>query len=459
MAMNKRLFWILVSGGALVLLLCIGIIVYALVRVAGPYVGPVGTEGEIARIRARGEPVTLAELAGPSVPDSQNAASLYEKAFALLPPSAEGDRAGGDAGGLRSLLRRARTADDPKAWAEVRAIASRHAGAIEAAKLAAARPRCRFGVKTDQGFPEYQHLSKLRTLVSLIAASAMLQARDGDTSGALDTIAVGLRVGESVKDDYGLTPQSRRIAYVRTNLRALRYVLSHHRVSPEQAQRIDSLLSRMDFDRGFVRALQGERAVGIWLFERVRKDGIKAFEEFTGDSGDLSNPGVPGLPINTVLKAAVKPDEAFFLKEMDRRIRSVDVSFREARARGTDTATRFPKYAFMSSILIGVYDRARATRDMANADVRGGRIALALVAHRSQNSAYPESLDALEPSLSANILLDPFSGKQFVYKREGRGFVLYSFGSNLTDDGGKEADPRRGSPTDLPGDIVWRSPI
>jgi uncharacterized protein YfaT (DUF1175 family) len=36
-----------------------------------------------------------------------------------------------------------------------------------------------------------------------------------------------------------------------------------------------------------------------------------------------------------------------------------------------------------------------------------------------------------------DVPVDPFTGKQLVYRREGEGFVVYSLGSNLKDDGGR----------------------
>ena len=34
---------------------------------------------------------------------------------------------------------------------------------------------------------------------------------------------------------------------------------------------------------------------------------------------------------------------------------------------------------------------------------------------------------------------DPFSGKDYVYRREGKGFVVYSVSGNGTDDGGRDS--------------------
>ncbi len=43
-------------------------------------------EAEFAKIRARGEPVFAAELAGRPLPDNINGAVIYEKAFKMIEP-------------------------------------------------------------------------------------------------------------------------------------------------------------------------------------------------------------------------------------------------------------------------------------------------------------------------------------------------------------------------------------
>jgi len=49
---------------------------------------------------------------------------------------------------------------------------------------------------------------------------------------------------------------------------------------------------------------------------------------------------------------------------------------------------------------------------------------------------------------------DPFTGKDMVYKQAGDGFILYSVGYDLKDNGGTALQPRgRAEPS---GDIVWR---
>jgi hypothetical protein len=79
------------------------------------------------------------------------------------------------------------------------------------------------------------------------------------------------------------------------------------------------------------------------------------------------------------------------------------------------------------------------------------KLAIALRLYRMKNGHYPEALSALAPEFIDKLPVDPFSGKGFIYRREGKGFIVYSAGQNGTDDGGVE-DPKN---RDV-GDIVWK---
>ena len=76
-----------------------------------------------------------------------------------------------------------------------------------------------------------------------------------------------------------------------------------------------------------------------------------------------------------------------------------------------------------------LYERGLFERDIT-------LLMLSLARYRGGNGEYPETFKALgEP-----VLIDPFSGKEMVYGREGNGYVMYSFGYNLKDDHGAEDD-------------------
>jgi hypothetical protein len=76
--------------------------------------------------------------------------------------------------------------------------------------------------------------------------------------------------------------------------------------------------------------------------------------------------------------------------------------------------------------------------------------AAAIRLHKLRTGNYPASLEALRPELG-EMIIDPFSGKPFVYRTDPRfGFLLYSVSLNRMDDGG--ATTYQGFP-DVRGDL------
>lgn len=93
------------------------------------------------------------------------------------------------------------------------------------------------------------------------------------------------------------------------------------------------------------------------------------------------------------------------------------------------------------------------------ADTDGLVTTLAVLRYKADKGQFPEKLDEL---VSAGYLKalqsDPFSGKPFAYKRVGEDFVLYSFGTNLKDDGGKLGLDTKGQPkrwADGGDEVFW----
>lgn len=99
-------------------------------------------------------------------------------------------------------------------------------------------------------------------------------------------------------------------------------------------------------------------------------------------------------------------------------------------------------------------------------------LAAALRIHQIETGNYPEDLEALSPKPFKQIPRDPFTDEPFRYERRGEGFVLYSVGINLRDDGGSDAagDFVRGeyapldwsgerAKPDGPDDLVVRLPV
>lgn len=65
-------------------------------------------------------------------------------------------------------------------------------------------------------------------------------------------------------------------------------------------------------------------------------------------------------------------------------------------------------------------------------------LAVALALCRAETGKLPEHLADLSPKYLPAVPVDPFGGGDLIYRRTAEGFIVYSVGSNLRDDGGQD---------------------
>lgn len=92
-----------------------------------------------------------------------------------------------------------------------------------------------------------------------------------------------------------------------------------------------------------------------------------------------------------------------------------------------------------------VFQRAAAFHTLR----RLGEVAISLRLYRKEHGCYPEDLSALVPTYLPSIPLDPFNGKPLRYRREQKGFRIWSVGPDMKDGGGVTGEQW------MEGDIVW----
>src|SRR5262249_37600236 len=97
-------------------------------------------------------------------------------------------------------------------------------------------------------------------------------------------------------------------------------------------------------------------------------------------------------------------------------------------------------------LLIPATHKLMQASDRSEQIQRNLRVAFALGAYQRDNGQYPRKLDELAPKYLAVIPTDLFTGKSLTYRPAGEGYLLYSFGANGRDDGGRSYDD------DPPGD-------
>jgi len=404
-------------------------------------------EAELEKIKAAGEPITLEEIIPPEVPDEENAALVYQQAFEKLDLSAEDKDVLGD---LLSSMARPPRAEAPSMEA-VEQILAKNAAAIALLEKAAQRPKCRFPVDWEAGNAmTFPHFGKLRNCARLLPAQAVFQVTRGDATAALHTIQVGLAMCKAIRDEPTLISQLVRYAIVPILLRPLHVVLEEDVVPTASCRQLFDHLERMEFMQSFVHSLWGNRVMGIGTFEHLRQH-PEAGEYITGeDSPELAR--IYAGPFGPVI---LNKDEATYLRLMSEQIAAGMKPYRESHAELAEIEGRIEDEmrpaCVLTAILLPVFTIVSAKRDQIVAQVGLAQAALALKAYKNEKGEYPESLAQLPEVVEwADLAEDPFSGEDFIYRREGESFLVYSIGVNLKDDGGKaEQDWKE-------GDIVWR---
>ncbi len=385
-------------------------------------------EAALDALRKKGEHLTIEELAPPPIPDDRNAALLYERAFKLYDDLPEDVQTR-----LRSISHsKPLTAEQID---ELRELLS-YTRDIRKTLLEASALSCRFPLDYDQATfaTPLPHISPLQHCCALVAFSARLHLEEGRPDDALADCGVLLRMSRSVDNEPILISVlvglgGRYSLFVRAS-----EVLDRAEPAPEALRSLLTLLGPETDRARLLLAMRGECCMTIDIGRQVlaKPETIDAL---------LDNPEIPRGILTT---DSLSNDLLFGLECSTRLIPLASKPWFQS-APGWDAfdkdlvkdpqgnvITRFFCTDWSRSVMM--FDRGIAQEDLL-------RLAIALRLHRLKNGAYPDSLEPLAPAFLKKLPLDPFSGKNYIYRREGKGFILYSIGDDMTDDGGTQTSP------------------
>jgi hypothetical protein len=109
----------------------------------------------------------------------------------------------------------------------------------------------------------------------------------------------------------------------------------------------------------------------------------------------------------------------------------------------------------LSALIFSNCVRAAARETESIAHLRLATTALALEQFRIQNGHLPEKFEELNPTFIAEVPEDPFTGSQLLYRLLPKGYIIYSVGRDLIDNGGKEIPEEKKSSTKDTYDLTF----
>ena len=407
------------------------------------------------RLRKDGRPMSAQDIIPRPVPPDENAAPLYQSAFALLDSASAGNES------LANALSQAVAAceSDPDSEEKLAALERLLAmpsvvRALDLIDKAAARPRCNFDLPYEQGaMMLFPHVNGLLKVSRFQAAQALLDARRGNAAAVWRGIETSFRMADSLREEPVLISALVRLAML--NATAARIAAHFDRVPPDDeiSARLDAWLLHARDVAPYVLAMDGERlTMGEWLFdENNAKRLIQAAIEVGGP--DLEPRYLAWL---LSYRPARQIEHAAYLRTLKQCTDDLFRPFWEIPAILQPEPTMQKRwYGGVLHSFAPAFYAVRTSVATMQAHVDVARVGLALKRHKAALGAYPPSLAEIDSTFLAEIPPDPFTGRPLVYRPDGDGFLLYSLGQNLRDDHGTVQSKETYESKAF--DVVWRS--
>jgi hypothetical protein len=280
-------------------------------------------------------------------------------------------------------------------------------------------------------FTELAEFRRLARAESLAIRDALEAGRADE---ALTRLQALLRFGEQIRIEGVFIHYLAGSAVMHTGLEPLREHLPQIQ-SPRTLDAIISLARDAEQRHTPVRAaLTQDYYFGLALYRDLAHGKLKFrdLEKSWGFTGFDSSPlETLALYSGVFARFIVKPS----LKEYQQYYDQIFAEFEKPLWERKPVPTNPQR--LINQVIFPVFDQSVLREQSGAATVRLLGCYAAVKRYRQQRGAYPPSLEALRSELG-EMILDPFTGKPFVYRVDSkRGFQLYSVGENLTDDGGR----------------------
>ena len=395
---------------------------------------------EAARLSAAAEP--------PRVPEADNAAPLYLRAFAAL------DQVPDSSGRVRRLMDF--TAPEPwdaKAKEEVGPLLEPYHATLLLLRQAAAKPGCR--IERDYT-PSLENLfgsnvEQFTRGAKLLMIDARFQAVTGNMEMATDNVNALFRMPHHVSDP-SLIGTLVAIAVDSMASRTVEMVLGATPLSAAELALLRPGDSAWVAD-ALPKALDSEEAFFLRAMATFFAPGPNERQEFKND-----------LPVTRVAgglllyRVVLLPDDmASYRTAMEGYRQALRRPYSQGRMEFAAGAFPGGHPGLITSILMPSFESA--CRAAVKADLRHSlaKLALALTQYQVEMGHDPDKLDQLVPQYISAIPMDPFDDQPVRMVVKDNKFVLYSVGPDMVDNGGRELD-NKGVTGDLTFTLPCRQP-
>ena len=230
-------------------------------------------------------------------------------------------------------------------------------------------------------------------------------------------------------------------------------ILNRMQLTDEQLLSLSAWIKESRSDDGYIKALVGERCIGL-----------SAFQGPAGQTTEQMGAGGGKAPILMLgfwkMLGLHYRDAVGYIGLMQEYIDAMELPSDErllvfdSIQEDVDSGKRG---GLLTRLLWPALARTLDIDTRCTAEALAAQTTIAVERYRLAEGRLPESLENLVPAYMEAVPKDPFDGRRLRYFSREKGFVVYSVGDDLTDNGGAERDgrgrDRRGKP--LPWDITF----
>lgn len=262
--------------------------------------------------------------------------------------------------------------------------------------------------------------SNHRTIARILSLEAQRQLATGDPNGALASMVTLLKLCRHFDHEPAMNSYLAALACRTLALNQLNAILRHPELAAESRQTLETELAQHDLQKAHRHALLTERVINSASFHEFSKGATPPAARFFG--------------LHWIIRPYWLMQSSRYLDYLDREIAIAQLPVNEMRA-AREEGTKNESTLFIS-LLVPAIDRLHTATARSAVQLRAIRILNAL----EQQDTRPEQLDVTRLGLPPELFVDPDTGGELQIKHQETGWLIYSVGPDLKDDGGKTSD-------------------
>jgi hypothetical protein len=473
--MSRRRKFLIVAGIVLGVAIFIPVIRHYQLRLA--------VVNYVAELKAKGEPMELAQVIPPPVPPEQNGAGIFCSAVALIDEDTHINYSNYVYGMTmvapgKAMIRwqqpDVRDSEGTNSWEAVEAAVRQNAQSFALLQQITDKPDFDFQINYEPGIADMVftnlYLSESKRAAQRLETAALCDLRGGDTASAVKNLRAMLAIVKAMRDERLAISELVRIAIAQITVTANWEILQSPNPTDEQLAELQRDWTGLEFIRAEEDALAMERADGEISLTKWQNSNSELQRYFGIGEKVRASLGYPDDNQYIWHKAKLAaqifmwrnwwsyPDELRCLKGYEvlvnsARLAETNGSFQIALQ---DQAAKLDnlgisklndemdifisgKTDFHSMLSQSIVGLSGITRKVMTVEVakQATVTAVALKRYQLNHGNYPVDLNSLVPEFLPAVPLDPVDGQPLRYRPSADGtFLLYSVGENGKDDGG-----------------------